>query len=88
MQSRAKEAGSGLDGMACEAGKGTNTFAAVPNRRDRARSQTKAQHRQPMTTAITVTQKGAKVRGNDEYEMSMVNVGNALKIDGTVYKFD
>jgi hypothetical protein len=36
--------------MACEAGKGTNSLATIPNRQDRARGQTQAQQqRQPMT---------------------------------------
>ena len=49
MQSRAKGNGQGIDEMACEAGTGTDPFAAVPNRRDRASGQTKAQPQQLMT---------------------------------------
>ena len=44
--------GHGLEGMACEAGKGTEPFAAVPDRRNRARGPTKAQQSQPMTCFI------------------------------------
>jgi len=35
--------------MACEAGKRTNLPAPIPNRPNRARGQTQAQQRQPMT---------------------------------------
>ena len=41
--------------MACEAGKGTDHFAAVPNRRNHARGATKAQHRQPLTQTTRLT---------------------------------
>ena len=44
MHSRPKGSGQGLDGVAGEAGKGTEPLAAVSNRQDRARGQTKAQH--------------------------------------------
>ena len=49
MQSRANASGRGLEGMACKAGKGTDPFAAIPNRRNRARGPTKAQQPRPMT---------------------------------------
>lgn len=51
MQSAAKQSEQGLDGMAREAGEGTEPFGAVPNRQTRARSQTKTWQRQTMTQA-------------------------------------
>ena len=45
----------GRDGMACKAGKGTDLFAAIPNRRNHARGPTKAQQPQPMTQRKRLT---------------------------------
>ncbi len=55
MQSRANASGHGLDSMACKAGKGTDRFAAIPNRRNRARGPTKAQRPQRMTQRKRLT---------------------------------
>jgi hypothetical protein len=49
MQSRANASGHGLDGMACKAGKGTDPFEGLPNRRNRANGPPKAQQPQSMT---------------------------------------
>ena len=55
MQSRTNASGHGLVGMAFKAGKGTDSFAAIPNRRNRARGPTQGQRPQPMTQRKRLT---------------------------------
>ena len=42
MQSGANASGHGLNGMACKTGKGTDSFEALPDRRNRASGPPKA----------------------------------------------
>ena len=55
MHSRTNASGHRLVGVAFKTGKGTDSFAAIPDRRNRARGPTKAQQPQPMTRKNMLT---------------------------------